>query len=112
MTVLWLWCLFVVKHGLLAHVIDFGYSHARSTKNPYWKWGLLGEVLVELAVTVLLLLGQVSQLSPWLAIEMVALIASCLLERRAPLTRLLHTHVLCELGVLVAYAALAFGVGE
>ncbi len=112
MTVLWLWCLFVVKHGLLAHVIDFGYSQARSTKNPYWRWGLLGEGLAELSVTALLLLGQVGHVSPWLAIEMVALIGSCLLERQAPLTRLLHAHVASEFGVLIAYALIAFGTGK
>lgn len=108
MTGLLLWVLFVTKHGLIAHVIDFGYSQARSNATPWWPLGLIGTLLLEMSVSVLLIAELVHFCcTHWVFLECAALICSCLLERRAPLTRLLSAHIRCELSVLVVYAFIA-----
>jgi hypothetical protein len=103
-----LWVLFVTKHGLMAHVIDFGYSQGRSNATGWWPLGLLGSLLAELAVSVLLI-SELAHFccSAWILLEAVGLVGSCLVERRAPVTRLLSTHVRCEAVMLVVYALIA-----
>ncbi|MDH2154218.1 hypothetical protein [Stenotrophomonas sp. GD03657] len=108
-----LWLFFTAKHVLLAHVVDFGYSQARSTEKD-WRWlGMLGWLAAELSITTVLLL-EVMRINPFwfVAFEGLFLIGTCLVERKAPLTRLLGTHVKCELTVLVAYAAIAWCVAR
>lgn len=103
--------LFLLKHGLLAHVVDFGYSLSRLPSRRYWFLGLLSHCLVEASVTYLLMwrVGYSWCEVAWvLALEVAALTASSLVERRAPLQRLLYSHVLCEVGVLAVYAAALF----
>lgn len=106
--------LFLLKHGLLAHVVDFGYSLSRLPSRRYWFLGLLGHCSVEAATSLVLFFqfnytwGEVAWV---LALETAALAASSLVERRAPLRRLLVSHVLCETGVLAVYAAVLFLVG-
>lgn len=99
--------LFFLKHGLLAHVVDFGYSLSRSPSHRLWWCGLIVHCLMEAVVTLCLLHGQ-----PWavaavaLALEHTALVVSSLVERRASLQLLLQTHVQCELVVLATYVVL------
>lgn len=104
-----LWLLLTTKHVLLAHVVDFGYSQARSTKSRWWLLGLLGWLLAELSISTVLLL-EVFEAHPVciLGMEVVVLTVACLVERRAPITRLLKAHVVCELSVLVVYALIAW----
>lgn len=106
-----LWLLLTIKHVLLAHVIDFGYSQARSSTSK-WSWlGLVGWLAAELSVSTVLLLEVVGgNHYLWLLAELATLTCTCLLDRKAPLTRLLVTHVKCELAVLVVYVLIAWGV--
>lgn len=97
--------LFLLKHGLLAHVVDFGYSYSRSLCRRFWFLGLFTHCVLELAVSMLILYSQGWTQSQWvLAGELMALVASCWVERRAPMRRLLRTHFACEVAVLAVYA--------
>jgi hypothetical protein len=104
--------LLLFKHGVLAHVIDWGYSEARNPHNRCWRMYLTRQVIVEALVSGGLyrwlhpMPGHL--LSLMLASELVALIVSCLVERRAPMRKLIEYHLLSELAVLLVYAMLAF----
>lgn len=97
--------LFLFKHGLLAHVVDFGYSYSRSACRRYWFLGLITHCTLELSVSYLLLSGWGWSLLKWVLVgELLALVVSSWVERKAPMRRLLRTHVACEVAVLVIYA--------
>lgn len=108
MSLVVLWGAFLLKHGLLAHVVDFGYSYSRA-KRKWWPVGFVGHVVAEATLSLFLLQQHsVKQATVVLGIEFVALAVSTLAERKAPLRRLLVTHVVSELFVLLVYGALAF----
>lgn len=97
--------LFLLKHGLLAHVVDFGYSYSRSLCRRYWFLGIATHGFLELGVSYLLLVDWGWNSVRWvLAMELLALVVSSWVERRAPMRRLLRTHVACEVAVLVSFA--------
>ena len=106
--------LFLLKHGLLAHVVDFGYSLSRMQSRTYWFFAMLCHCTMEASISTVVLtkLGFSWTEAAWvLATEFVAMIVSSLVERRAPLRRLLISHVACELGVFAVYASVLFLVG-
>lgn len=96
--------LFLCKHGFLCHVVDFGYSLSRRRGEKAWGLGLCGHILAETV-------GSLYLLHPWswepaiyfLGIEIAALLFTGLMERRAPLRKLLSTHLSCELLVIGGY---------
>ncbi len=97
--------LFLAKHGLLAHVVDFGYSYSRSVGRRFWFLGLITHTTLELSVSYLLLWCYGQTQVAWVLIpELVALVASSWVERNAPMRRLPRTHVQCELAVFAVYA--------
>lgn len=97
--------LFLFKHGLLAHVVDFGYSYSRSACRRAWLLGAFTHSCLELSVSYLILDGWGWSPLKWvLAGELLALVVSSWVERKAPMRRLLRTHMACEVAVLVYYA--------
>lgn len=103
--------LFLIKHGLLVHVVDFGYSYSRSQRQRTWYLGLLMHVLLECATSGLLLWAfWVPEISVALLIEAAMLCVACTLERRASYRWLIQMHVLGEVLVLLSYAAMGFVV--
>ncbi len=96
--------LLLLKHGLLAHVIDFGYSAARRHNYRFWYVALVMHCLAETVGTLFVLshfpLGVVSVV---LLIEFAAAATTAVMEREAPMHRLLYQHLLCELTMLVVY---------
>lgn len=99
--------LFVAKHGVLTHVVDFGYSAGRSPNNRFWRWGLLSQCLAEAAVSTYILASYHLDEVIWLLIaEQFALALSGVVERRTPVHKVLIAHVACEFGVLLVYVAM------
>ncbi|QVD49352.1 hypothetical protein LUCX_282 [Xanthomonas phage vB_XciM_LucasX] len=96
--------LLLLKHGLLAHVIDFGYSASRRGNYRFWLFALLCQCLAEMA-------GSLYVLSKYplnvalvaLLIELAGLIPTTMLEREAPLRKLLSRHLQCEGLMLLVY---------
>lgn len=74
--------LLLLKHGLLAHLVDFGYSASRRQQNKLWYLGLLFHSLAELAGT-MYVLSQFSLESVVLVllIELSGVVATTLFER-------------------------------
>lgn len=96
--------LFLLKHGLLAHVVDFGYSLSRSPKKRHWFLGLYSHAVAEAAGSVFLLSHFTwSEAAIALSLEHIAIVLSSLVERRAPLRKLLQVHIYCEVGVMLVY---------
>lgn len=109
MTMLALLGLFLLKHALLAHVVDFGYSLSRSPNSRYWWMGVPTQCAAEIVASMYILhLWTWGEVALALSFETAALIVSSLVERGAPLRKLLPTHVICELGVLSVYGAIAW----
>lgn len=96
--------LFLLKHGLLAHAVDFGYSYSRSAYRRSWWIGTISHCSLELTVTQSLLFYLGYGLCHWiLLIELAVLVISSWIERNASLRQLLRTHLACELAVVVSY---------
>lgn len=104
--------LLLLKHAILAHVIDFGYSASRRIHCKYWYLALLFQILAELTCTLLVLDKPVSlHLELAVALEFLGLTLATLVERRSSLSHLLRNHVFCELAFVGLYVAiLAFVV--
>lgn len=104
--------LLLLKHGVLAHVIDWGYSESRHPHNRVWQLHLLRQTLLEGLVTGCLLYWPFSRpeevIAAVVVTEAFALITSCLVERRAPIRQMVEYHLVLELAVLLVYAMLAF----
>ena len=101
--------LLLLKHALLAHVVDFGYSLGRSTNHRWWWFGILSQSSAELVASIFILQQWTwDEATLALSLEAVALVASSLVERGAPLRRLLLVHVGCELSVMAVYIAIAW----
>lgn len=107
MTMLLVWVLLVVKHGVLAHIVDFGYSQSRDPNSPWWALGLVGVMMIELSVTYTMFsLMALHGSFAVCAAEAIFAILTCLAERRASITHMLRIHILSELSLLVAYGIL------
>lgn len=109
MTMLALLGLFLLKHALLAHVVDFGYSLSRSPTARFWWLGLPAQCAAEFVASMFILHRWTwSEVALALSFETAALVVSSLVERGAPLRKLLLTHFLCELAVLSVYGVIAW----
>lgn len=96
--------LFLLKHGLLAHAVDFGYSYSRSAYRRSWWIGTVAHCSLELIVTQSLLFYLGYGLCHWiLLVELAALATSSWIERNASIRRLLTTHLTCEFAVMCSY---------
>lgn len=96
--------LFLLKHGLLVHVVDFGYSRSRSKRQRRWYLGLLTHCLLELAVSVVIIWAfWIPEITVALLFEAATLCVACVLERQATYSKLIRTHVCGELLVLLSY---------
>lgn len=99
--------LLLLKHGLLAHAIDFGYSASRRKSYRFWVASLVFHCLAEVAGTVLILSAyNLDEVTLVLLIEQLGLVLSTLRERRSPMHRLLFVHLQCEMAMLGLYGAL------
>lgn len=99
--------LFLLKHGLLAHVVDFGYSASRRASRPFWYVALAFQCLAEMAGTLFVLSHlDLQVVVVVLLIELSGHATTALMERDAPLDRLLVRHLLCESGLLLLYAGI------
>lgn len=103
--------LFLLKHGLLVHLMDVGYSYSRSQRQRTWYLGLLLHVLLEAAVSCIIILAfWVPEVTVALLIEAAMLCVACMLERRASYRWLIQMHVLGELLVVLSYCIMGFVV--
>lgn len=99
--------LLLLKHAFLAHVVDFGYSSSRRSPNRFWYVALMLQCLAETVGTLLILSRySLDSVTLVLLIELIALASTSILEREAPLGRLLIRHVLCELTLVVVYISI------
>lgn len=99
--------LLLLKHGFLAHVVDFGYSASRRANRRFWYVALVLQCLAEMAGTLYVLSHL--DLQVVLVVLLVELSGHCvtaLLERDAPLGRLLTQHLKCEIGLAMLYAGI------
>jgi hypothetical protein len=100
--------LLVLKHGLLAHVVDFGYSASRRSTCRYWYVALVLQCLAEMVGTLFVLSNySLHTVSIVLLVEMIGLSMTAVVERSTSLDRLLIRHVMCELAMLTVYALIA-----
>lgn len=96
-----------LKHGLLANVLDWGYSASRHEPAPHYLLSLTRQLILEALLTVCIL----SRVSPGitfaiLVAEMLVQALTCLVERRATVYQQLQYHLLCEIALIVTYFAL------
>lgn len=100
--------LLLIKHALLAHVVDFGYSASRNPSARYVEAWLALHTLVELLVSLFILrLHPCGEALAFLLMELLAHVISAVIERHAPVHKLLNYHLRCELAVVGVYAVLA-----
>lgn len=111
MTGVVLLALFLIKHWVLAHVVDFGYSASRRAGNRYWRIAHLFQCLAELSGT-LYILHHLRLEVHWslLVAEWAGLSFTTLMERKAPLHRLLSRHLWCELFMVALYVIITTGL--
>lgn len=108
MTVVQLLGLLLFKHGMLAHVIDFGYSSARRSGYRLWYVALVLHCLAEMVGTLFVLSNfPLPVVMVVLLVEFAGLATTSVLEREAPLNRLLLRHVLCETAMIATYVFMA-----
>jgi len=108
MTVVQLLGLLLFKHGVLAHAIDFGYSAARRGGYRLWYVALALHCLAEMVGTLFVLSNfPLSVVTAVLLVEFAGLATTSVLEREAPLNRLLLRHVLCEAVMMATYVFMA-----
>lgn len=110
MSALTLLGLLLLKHGLLAHVVDVGYSRARRPNQTYRAVWLLLHVTLECFVTGCVLYAFDHSFTwVFVGLETVAHLSSCWLERNAPINRLLWAHLYSELWVVLLYCVIVVG---
>lgn len=98
----------LLKHAVVVHVMDLGYSYSRTRARPRWYLGLFLHNCLEGAVTFMLLAVWAWPFAlGWLLIEQGALVLACCMERKASYDRLIRMHFLGELVTLSAYAVVA-----
>lgn len=99
--------LLFIKHALLSHVVDFGYSKSRSSDEARpWVWFSV-QCSLELLISTYLLshYGWLAVVATWL-LEGVALWLGCSLERKASLKDVLTYHLMGESMAIAAYGAI------
>jgi len=102
-----LFSLLIAKHFVVANLIDVGYSEARRRASRHYRRALALHLLSEALLTTAIFWYLVPvSLVLALAAEACVQIALCVAERRAPMSAILRTHVLCEAVLLVSYALL------
>lgn len=103
------WFLLIVKHWLIANVIDLGYSRSRDVRDKLWLPGLVGLMFVEITAT-LWCLGERLATVFWLIalLEGGVIISTCLFERRARVGTMLQTNLACESALVLFYVLIAF----
>ena len=100
--------LLLLKHGLMAHAVDFGYSAARRGNSRFWYVALFFHCLAEMVGTLYVLSHlHLSVVSILLLIEFAGLTTTAVVEREAPLNRLLTRHVVCEFCMALVYGVMA-----
>lgn len=96
--------LLLLKHAVLAHVIDFGYSASRRSHYGFWWLALVLYCLAEIVGTMFVLSEfPLQAVSALLLVETLGLSLSAMLERGVPLNQLLIRHLLCEFGMIAVY---------
>lgn len=96
--------LLLFKHGLLAHVIDFGYSASRRNNYRFWYVALVMHCLAETVGTLFVLSHfPLSVVCVVVLIEVSGAATTAVLEREAPMQRMLVFHLLCELVMFALY---------
>lgn len=96
-----------VKHGVLANLIDWGYSASRRVTGPWFVVPLARHLVLEAMLTACI----VSQLSTTMAVlimlaELLVQVLGCIVERRATLYVQLQYHMWCEVALVLTYAGL------
>ena len=100
--------LLLLKHGLLAHVVDFGYSASRRSSSRFWYVALMFQCLAEMAGTLYVLSHlHLQEVVIVLLIELAGLCTTAVIERESPLNQLLVRHVACESVMVLMYTGLA-----
>lgn len=104
MSALVLMGLLLVKHALLSHVVDLGYSNSRSATVVKWKEYLFLQCMVECAVTWLIVhVSGLEGMLYFLVLEAAGLMACARAERAATYKNLLAIHLLCEFMMVNVY---------
>ena len=115
----WLWILLPVKHGLLAHTWDIGYSGCRTGDNRTAWSSLFKHLFSELLVTAFLLYGH--SLEHYLTAMMTegsALLTAMFIDRRTWFSKAVRiqlallVHVFIELCLLAFYVYLGWILSE
>lgn len=95
---------FLLKHAMLSHVLDVGYSSSRMSTNPKYRSSTTLFVSAEITATgVLFLFYSPTLLLPAMSLEAAILLLTSIIERKSPPRILLWTHLCCELTVAAFY---------
>jgi hypothetical protein len=96
--------LFLLKHVVLVHIVDFGFSQSRSQRQRWWYLGLGMHCALELTVSALIYrLHWTDEVYIALLLEAAAMGVACLLERRSTYSNMIRNHLLGELLVATTY---------
>lgn len=97
--------LLVLKHAVLAHVVDFGYSASRRSNYRFWVPSTVFHCLAEGVGTVVVLNSFLTMETalPLLLVEVLGLVTCTVAERRAPMRSLVWWHLSCESAMLGLY---------
>lgn len=108
MTQLMIFGLYLLKHAVMAHVVDVGYSRSRLPNRNWW-WSLMLYACCEVIISAVILNRfSLSAAGPMLIIEFVGLLLAGIYERRAFVHQMLRRHFLAELLIIVMYLVLAY----
>jgi len=104
MSALVLMGLLLIKHALLSHVVDLGYSKSRCATTVNWREYLALQCLVECTVTLIIVhSGGLDGLLYFLVLEVIGLAACARAERAATYKNLMAIHLLCEFMMVNVY---------
>lgn len=102
-----------IKHGLLAHTLDIGYSGCRTGDRKNWWPSLVKHVISEISLTACLLHGHsVEQYVAVLVTECTALLTAMFIDRLTWFSKSVNVHhalivhLLTETGLLALYVYL------
>lgn len=101
--------LLLLEHALIAHVIDFGYSSSRRGGYRFWYISLVLYCLADILGSLFILNDYpLTLVTVALLVEFAGLATTSVLEREAPLNRLLVRHALCESIMVGVYCAMVY----